>query len=143
MRPGTYIYNDRTTTAIGACAIDHCALTVLATVVSAAVPGQAVVDAGSKSLGREPMRGVEGEGFGVLLDHQEVVVRAMSEEHGLLDLSNAHWRPTVGDRVRIIPNHACIVVHLFDFMHGVRGDTVETTWAVAARGRTAPAAVLS
>jgi D-serine deaminase-like pyridoxal phosphate-dependent protein len=139
MRPGTYIYNDRTTAAIGACATEDCALTVLATVVSTAVPGQAVIDAGSKSLGREPMRGSEGEGFGILLDHPEVVVRGMSEEHGLLDLVNTQWRPAVGERVRIIPNHACIVVHLFDFMHGVRGGSVETTWPIAARGRAAPA----
>jgi D-serine deaminase-like pyridoxal phosphate-dependent protein len=140
MRPGTYIYNDRTTAAIGACATDDCALTVLATVVSTAVPGQAVVDAGSKSLGREPLRGTEGEGFGTLLDHPEVIVRGMSEEHGLLDLSNTQWRPAVGDRVRVVPNHACIVVHLFDFMHGVRGGSIETTWPVAARGRAAPTA---
>ena len=58
-RPGTYVYNDRTTAAIGACSWDDCALTVLATVVSTAVPGQAVIDAGSKSLGREPMRGAD------------------------------------------------------------------------------------
>ena len=142
MRPGTYIYNDRTTAAVGACAMDDCALTVLATVVSTAVPGQAVIDAGTKSLGREPMRGAEGEGFGILLDHRDVIVRGMSEEHGLLDLSQSDWRPAVGDRVRVIPNHVCIVVHLFDIVHGVRGDAVETSWPVAARGRLAPAAVL-
>src|SRR6185503_19479575 len=55
MRPGTYIFNDRTTAEIGACAMDDCALTVLATVVSTAVPGQAVIDAGAKALGREPV----------------------------------------------------------------------------------------
>jgi D-serine deaminase-like pyridoxal phosphate-dependent protein len=142
MRPGTYIYNDRTTAAIGACTIDECALTVLATVVSTAVPGQAVIDAGAKALGREPMRGTEGEGFGILLDHQEVFVHAMSEEHGLLDLSRTAWRPAVGDRVRVIPNHVCIVVHLFDIVHGLRGETLETSWPVAARGRAAPAAVV-
>jgi len=69
-------------------------------------------------------------------------VRAMSEEHGLLDLSKSDWRPAVGDRVRVIPNHVCIVVHLFDTMHGLRGDTVETTWQVAARGRAAQVDVL-
>jgi D-serine deaminase-like pyridoxal phosphate-dependent protein len=142
MRPGTYIFNDRTTAAIEACAVDDCALTVLATVVSTAVPGQAVIDAGTKSLGREPMRGAEGEGFGVLLDRPEVVVRAMSEEHGLLDISRSDWRPQVGERVRVIPNHVCIVVHLFDTVHGIRGDTVETSWAVAARGRAAQVDVL-
>jgi len=142
MRPGTYIFNDRTTAAIGACAMDDCALTVLATVVSTAVPGQAVIDAGSKSLGREPMRGANDDGFGVVYDRDEVVVRAMSEEHGLLDLSRTDWRPSVGDRVRVIPNHVCIVVHLFDMVHGVRGETVESSWQVAARGRAAQVDVL-
>ncbi len=135
-RPGTYVYNDRTTAAIGACAWDDCALTVLATVVSTAVPNQAVVDAGTKALGREPMRGADSvDGFGCVLGHDEVVVKSMSEEHGMLDLSSTNWRPAVGEKVRIIPNHVCIVVHLNDLITGVRGDTVETTWPVSARGR--------
>ena len=142
MRPGTYIYNDRTTAAIGACAMDDCALTVLATVVSTAVPGQAVIDTGSKSLGREPLRGTDGEGFGVILGREDVIVRSMSEEHGILDLSRSTWRPRVGDRIRVIPNHVCIVVHLFDVIHGLRGEVVETSWQVAARGRVAPSVVL-
>ncbi len=44
----------------------------------------------------------------------------------------------VGEMVRVIPNHVCIVVHLNDTMHGVRGDVVERSWPVDARGR-APA----
>ena len=135
-RPGTYVYNDRTTAAIGACEWEECALTVLATVVSTAVPGQAVIDAGTKALGREPMRGVDAtEGFGCVLGHEGVVVKSMSEEHGILDLSSTDWRPDVGERVRVIPNHVCIVVHLNDTIAGVRGDMVETSWPVAARGR--------
>src|SRR5256885_3678803 len=91
-RPGTYIFNDRTTAEIGACAWEDCALTVLATVVSTAVPGQAVIDAGSKALGREPLRGsAGGGGFGSLMEHPEVVVKGMSEEHGLLDLGSSSW----------------------------------------------------
>jgi len=135
-RPGTYVYNDRTTAAIGACDWDDCALTVLATVVSTAVPNQAVVDAGTKSLGREPMRGTDSaEGFGCVLGRRDVIVKGMSEEHGILDLSSTDWRPSVGEKVRIIPNHVCIVVHLNDVIAGIRGDVVETTWPVAARGR--------
>ena len=123
IRPGTYVYNDRTTAEIGACSWDDCAFTVLATVISTAVPGQAVIDAGTKALGREPMRGTDAAGgFGSLLDHPEVVVKGMSEEHGLLDLSRTTWKPRVGEIVRVIPNHVCIVVHLNDTMHGVRGD---------------------
>jgi D-serine deaminase-like pyridoxal phosphate-dependent protein len=139
MRPGTYVFNDRTTADIGACNWDDCALTVLATVVSIAVPGQAVIDAGTKALGREPLRGGPASGsapgFGALLDQPEVVVSAMSEEHGMIDLTNTDWRPKVGDLVRVVPNHVCIVVHLNDRIFGVRGSTVERAWSVEARGR--------
>lgn len=135
MRPGTYVFNDRTTAELGACGWEDCALTVLATVVSTAVTGQAVIDAGTKSLGREPVRGTSSEGFGALLDRPEVTVRAMSEEHGILDLGRTSWRPRVGEVVRVVPNHVCIVVHLNDRVHGVRGDELESTWEVAARGR--------
>lgn len=134
VRPGTYVYNDRTTAQIGACDWEDCALTVLATVVSVSVKGQAVVDAGTKALGREPLR-AEGDGYGALLDHPDVLVTRLSEEHGILDLSRSSWRPRLGDQVRIVPNHVCIVVHLFDEIIGVRGHAVETRWPVTARGR--------
>lgn len=140
VRPGTYVYNDRATVEVGACAWEDCALTVLATVVSTAVPGQAVVDAGSKALGREPLPAGEEAGFGVLLDRPAVRVVRMSEEHGILDLRGAGWQPKVGDTVRIVPNHVCIVVHLNDAIHGVRGELVETVWPVSARGRAPVAA---
>ncbi|MBA3657088.1 MAG: alanine racemase [Gemmatimonadaceae bacterium] len=135
IRPGTYVFNDRTTAIIGACDWADCALTVLATVISTAVEGQAVIDAGTKSLGREPIRGTPGEGFGSLLEHPEVTVRGMSEEHGILELKDSDWKPEVGERVRVIPNHVCIVVHLFDELVGMRGTTIEKRWPVAARGR--------
>ncbi|AHG91538.1 alanine racemase domain protein [Gemmatirosa kalamazoonensis] len=143
VRPGTYVYNDRVTAAVGACEWDDCALTVVATVVSTAVPGQAVIDAGAKALGREPMDqtragGGAAPGFGALLDRPEVVVTRMSEEHGILDLSRTDWQPKVGDTVRVVPNHVCIVVHLNDLIYGVRNGVVETRWPVAARGRDVP-----
>lgn len=134
VRPGTSIFNDRTTAEIGACGWDECAYTVLATVVSTSVPGQAVVDAGSKALAREEIR-ADASGFGVLLDRPDVAVKALSEEHGLLDLSRTEWRPRIGDRVRIVPNHVCVSVNLQERLYGVRGDDVVDVWDVAARGR--------
>jgi D-serine deaminase-like pyridoxal phosphate-dependent protein len=134
IRPGTYVYNDRVTALAGACEWNDCALSVLATVVSTAVPGQAVVDSGTKSLGREPSGAVE-EGFGSLLDRPEVTVSRLSEEHGILDLRASSWRPRIGDRVRIVPNHVCIAVHLHETIYGLRHNTVETAWRVTARGR--------
>jgi D-serine deaminase-like pyridoxal phosphate-dependent protein len=134
IRPGTYIFNDRTTALIGACRWSDCAYSVLATVVSTAVRGQAVVDAGAKALFREELRGTAETGFGALLDRPEVVVKAMSEEHGLLDLSATSWHPRVGDLVRIVPNHVCVSVNLHDTVLGVRDDRLERRWSVEARG---------
>jgi len=134
IRPGTYAYNDRITQQTGACGWDDCALTVLATVVSAAVPGQAVIDAGTKALGREPAARPD-DGFAALLDRPEVTVQRLSEEHGILDLRHSDWRPAVGEQVRLVPNHVCIAVHLHEVVYGMRGDRLETSWPVSARGR--------
>jgi D-serine deaminase-like pyridoxal phosphate-dependent protein len=134
IRPGTYAYNDRQTYQVGACSWDDCALTVLATVVSTAVPGQAVIDAGTKALGREPGAGPE-DGYAAVIDRPEVTVQRMSEEHGILDLRDTAWRPEVGERVRLVPNHVCIVVHLHELVYGIRKGRIETSWPVAARGR--------
>lgn len=134
IRPGTYIFNDRTTALVGACAWEDCAYSVLATVVSTAVPGQAVVDAGAKALAREEIRAPGAEGYGALLDRPEVVVKTVSEEHGVLDLSRTDWRPRVGDRVRIVPNHVCVSVNLHDTLWAVRGEEVVGSWRIAARG---------
>jgi D-serine deaminase-like pyridoxal phosphate-dependent protein len=113
VRAGTCIFHDRDTWMLGVCTLEEVAYSILATVVSTAVPGQAVVDAGSKALSREEFR-AGGGGYGVLLDRPEIVVRSLSEEHGILDLSGTGWRPGVGDRVRIIPNHVCVSVNLQD-----------------------------
>jgi D-serine deaminase-like pyridoxal phosphate-dependent protein len=140
VRPGTQIFNDRTTAEIGACAWDECAYSVLATVVSTAVAGQAVVDAGSKALAKEELR-ASGGGYGALLDRPEVVVKSVSEEHGLLDLTGTDWRPRVGERVRIVPNHVCVSVNLQERLVGVRGDDVVADWTIAGRGRSPLVAV--
>ncbi|UCC81622.1 MAG: alanine racemase [Gemmatimonadota bacterium] len=134
VRAGMCIFNDRAIAAIGACRWEDCAYTVLATVVSTACPGQAVVDAGSKALAREELR-APGGGYGVLLDRPAVTVKALSEEHGILDLSETDWRPRVGDRVRVIPNHVCASVNLQERLYGVSGGEVGDVWEVAARGR--------
>ena len=69
-----------------------------------------------------------------LVDHPDVIVRAMSEEHGILDLTRSAWHPRVGDRVRIVPNHVCISVNLHAELWGVRDERIEAYWKVMARG---------
>jgi len=121
IRSGSCIYYDREGVDVGVATRDDLAYTVMATVVSTAVPGHAVVDSGSKALAKEA-RG-EGGGFGVLLDHPEVRVVGLSEEHGVLDLADTTWRPVIGDRVRIVPNHVCVSVNLQDRLLAVEGTT--------------------
>lgn len=139
VRPGTWIFNDRTTALLEACDWTECAYSVLATIVSTSVPGQAVVDAGSKALAKEEVRATLNDpdlatGFGCVLDHPELRVKALSEEHGVIDLSNSSWQPQIGDLVRIVPNHVCVSVNLQDRLWQIRGEAVLGHWQVEARG---------
>lgn len=131
IRSGSCIYNDREALEVGVAAADDLAYTVLATVVSTAVHGRAVVDAGSKALSKEA-RGAGG--FGSLLDYPEVQVVALSEEHGVLELGSSDWRPRVGERVRIVPNHVCVSVNLQDRLLAL-DEGAHTFLEVEARGR--------
>lgn len=135
VRSGTCIYNDRDIVGMGAAAPEHVAYTVLGTVVSVAVPGAAVVDAGSKALSREVL-GSGAPGYGVLFDRPEVTVKAINEEHGVLDLGGTRWRPAVGEQVRIVPNHVCVSVNLQDYLLGIEeeGSPARPVW-LEARGR--------
>jgi D-serine deaminase-like pyridoxal phosphate-dependent protein len=119
IRSGSCIFFDREARDVGVAGLGDLAYTVLATVVSTAVPGRAVVDAGSKALAKE---GRGGEGFGFLLDRPEVLVASLSEEHGVLDITGTDWRPAIGDRVRIVPNHVCVSVNLQDALLARDGD---------------------
>jgi D-serine deaminase-like pyridoxal phosphate-dependent protein len=74
-------------------------------------------------------------GFGMILEHPEAAITGLSEEHGHVDVSRCNSRPKIGDRVRVLPNHACVVSNLFDRVHLVSGDEVVDVVEVAARGR--------
>jgi len=131
-RVGTYIYNDRSLVDGGVCQVKDCALTVLATVVSAPTPERAVIDAGSKVLTSD-LNGLEH--YGICLEHPELAVAKLSEEHGVLQsLTGGATGLSVGERVRIIPNHCCVVSNMVDavVLHhsGKRLEVVE----VSARG---------
>jgi D-serine deaminase-like pyridoxal phosphate-dependent protein len=132
IRPGTYAFNDRSEIDRWAATPADCALTVLATVVSVPEQGRAVLDAGSKALAADLAK--VSPGHGMLKEDNAAVLIKLNEEHGFLDLSHSDLKLRVGDKVEVIPNHACTVSNLFDEMLGVRGGDVIETWAVAARG---------
>jgi D-serine deaminase-like pyridoxal phosphate-dependent protein len=132
-RAGTYIFNDRMMLACGAATQEDCALSVFATVVSRAAADRGILDAGSKTLTADT-GGLE-DGFGLILEYPQATIRAFAEEHGFLDLSRSNDRPSVGDVVRVVPNHVCVVVNMFDRMIAVRGDRIVEVLPVAARGK--------
>lgn len=133
IRPGTYIFNDRNTFLSGACTLDQCAASIVVTVVSTAKPGQMIVDGGSKTFSSDrPSAGAEVS-FGRVVEAPESVFTKMNEEHGYVELDRSARKFTVGDRVRIIPNHVCVAMNLHECVYGIRGDAVEQVWRVEGR----------
>lgn len=130
-RVGTYIYNDRSLVAGGVCTWDDCALTVLATVVSTPAPDRAVIDAGSKILTSD-LLGLEGHGH--ILGRDDLAVRSLSEEHGCITSARGTTGLAVGERLRIVPNHCCVVSNMVDQVTLHRGSVLEDERRVAARG---------
>jgi D-serine deaminase-like pyridoxal phosphate-dependent protein len=134
IRPGTYVYNDMNTVRLGTTALLHCALAIHVTVVSTAVKGRAVIDGGSKTFSSDPCRSVDGAGYGYCIEHPEVVMEGLTEEHGHLKLADPAPRIKIGDRLRIVPNHVCVAVNLHNEVCCARGGEVVGSWPIEARG---------
>ena len=143
MRPGNYVYFDRTQVGLGAAAVDDCALTVLSTVV-AKHGGRIILDAGSKTLTNDGARGfVPLGGYGALSPSPDPALRPhdgfsidrLSEEHATVRVAEGAPGLSIGDRVRILPNHSCVVSNMVDTVHLLDGDAVVESAPVAARGR--------
>jgi D-serine deaminase-like pyridoxal phosphate-dependent protein len=128
LRPGVYVFMDAGQIALGAATPEQVALTVRATVVSDAVPGQVVLDAGAKVLGMD--RPVYLDSHGLVPAYPEARLTRLWEHHGVLEIPDGSPRPALGEQLTVIPNHVCATVNLVDEL--VAGDT---SWPVAARGR--------
>jgi D-serine deaminase-like pyridoxal phosphate-dependent protein len=144
LRPGNYVYNDRTQVGLGSARLDDCALTVLATVVSKPDADRIVLDSGTKTLSSDGARGFEsltGQGaiFTTLDQIQldtDLLVERLSEEHATVRVNSGKTKLEPGDRVRIVPNHSCVVSNLVDEVHFTDGgNEIVETLRVAARGK--------
>ena len=140
MRPGNYVFFDRTQTGLGAATLDTCAMFIAATVVSHPAPDRVILDCGAKTLALDGARGfgaMPGHGLVFLPDgtpDPSLLIERLSEEHATVK-ATAPTRLKIGDRVRVLPNHACVVTNLMDELVLVDGDTVSGRIKVAARGR--------
>ncbi len=135
IRPGTYVYNDVNTVRSGACNWEDCAVSIMATVVSTARPGQIIIDGGSKTFSSDRLVGSSEASFGRMVEAPEALFHNMNEEHGYVDIRRAGREFSIGDRVRIIPNHVCVAVNLHERVYGVRNENVEQVWKVEGRGK--------
>lgn len=131
-RSGTSIFNDRMMMFANVAKITDCALTVYTSVVSRAEDSRGILDAGSKTFTSDS-GGLDG--FGLILEHPQAHIYKMAEEHGFLDISNCKTKPSIGDVLRVIPNHVCVVVNMFDQLVAVRDNAIVDILPVAARGR--------
>ncbi len=137
IRPGNYVFMDRTPLRLGLCEEHEVALTVLATVVGVN-DRYALTDAGSKVLSSDGgAHGAPGSGgFGLAWPEdggRPLPVARLSEEHGWLEHGGDF--PAVGSRVRILPNHACVVANLAECLF-LTGEEEPRALTVDARGRT-------
>jgi D-serine deaminase-like pyridoxal phosphate-dependent protein len=78
----------------------------------------------------------QGDGYGLLPDYPDATIARLSEEHGVVDLERSVRRPEIGERVRIVPNHACVVTNLHDQIYLHRDGAVLATLPIYLRGKT-------
>jgi D-serine deaminase-like pyridoxal phosphate-dependent protein len=143
IRPGNYVYYDRTQVALDVARLQDCALTVIATVVSKPADDRIVLDCGSKTLSSDLARGfVAVPGHGAVfpsLDAAQpdaaLLIERLSEEHATVRVTDGATTLEPGDRVRVLPNHSCVVSNLVDWVVFAEGPAVLDRVPVAARGR--------
>lgn len=131
-RPGNYALYDYTQARLGSCAVEDCAATVLATVISSRPDrGRSVVDAGALALSKDLGPDEPGHYGRLRSDPEEPAldpdgrVLSVSQEHGILSRALP-----VGARVRIVPNHSCLTVACHDAFVLVRGTEVRGIWKI-------------
>jgi len=134
-RPGTYVYQDMNGVRGGYAGYDDCAARVVATVVSTAVPGQFVIDAGSKALTMDGCGPAPDSAHGHVVEYPQAKIRRLTEEHGQVDAVTYDKLPKVGERVTVIPNHICPCINLHDRVWWRDGAEAPRPIPVDARGR--------
>ena len=143
IRPGNYIFHDAMQASLGAVSLKDCALTALTTVVSrrrtSSGREQLFADAGSKTVASD--QGALTDGYGQLLYDARRMERlpharisALSEEHAWIDVPGGSTLE-VGDRIRFVPNHACVCMHLHETAWLVDGEDVLEAVPIDARLR--------
>ena len=108
-------------------------MTVRATVVSRPTPTRAILDAGSKALTYDPG---PDNGHGLIVEAPDSRIVNLNEEHGYVEVAPGD-SIELGQQVRVVPNHTCVVSNLFDEFLVERSGEIVDRWRIDARGRSA------
>jgi D-serine deaminase-like pyridoxal phosphate-dependent protein len=138
-RPGNYVFFDAYQMAIGSCALEDVAFSVLATVVGRYPERRTLVlDAGALALSKDagPIHVDPVCGYGIVLSadgtsrHASLRIVGLTQEHAEVRAAgDTDWSAfPVGARLRIVPNHSCLAAAQFDRYHVLRGDEVIAEW---------------
>ncbi|MCX2750453.1 D-TA family PLP-dependent enzyme [Arthrobacter sp. MI7-26] len=138
VRPGVYVFGDAQQLELERCTMEDIALTIAATVVSRhegddLTPRRVILDAGSKIIGGD--RPAWATGFGRVMNHPRARITALSEHHATVVWPDGSDLPSLGELLRVIPNHVCVAINLVDEIALVSNGQVVDRWRVAARGR--------
>jgi len=134
IRPGTYVFNDLNTYYQGACTLDDCAVRVITTVVSTCVPGQVIVDAGSKVFSSDLLSAGPKRGYGKIMEIEGATLSKLNEEHGFIEADD-YSAFTVGQVLSVVPNHVCTCINMHDEIYVARRGEIIDIWKIAARGK--------
>ncbi len=114
--PGNYIFHDAIQMSTETASEEECALSILASVISHPKEDLFICDAGAKCLGLD--QGAHGNasvsGHGYVIGHPEVEIYSLNEEHAFLRTEGVNPLQ-IGDKIAIIPNHACSAANLTDY----------------------------
>ena len=134
VRPGTYVFNDRSQLAQGSAGPADLAAFIVTTVVARPAPDRIVIDAGTKVLTSDRMLVPDPPPtFGCVYGHDDWDVVRLSEEHGVVSVPG-DARVQIGDRLAVVPNHVCPTINLANYVTVAENGQLADRWPVAARG---------
>lgn len=123
---GSYLFMDSEYEKVGVPFVPS--IKLLATVISIPTPQRAIIDSGMKSISTD-------NGLPRILSRKGITLKALHEEHGILELDPSVVNLQVGDHVELLPSHVCTTVNLHDNYYVMRRDSVETIWSIQGRGK--------
>ena len=136
IRPGTYILMDGSqSNAIDSYA--HSAASVLTTIISKPTDERVISDVGAKGLtAQSRSKGLTAtEGFGKIKEFEDVHVHGVFDEHAIIYNRTFNEQVSIGDKIRIIPNHICPVSNLYHKAYLINNDEVVKEIDIAAQGK--------